>query len=238
MSVIRSTERHSLMRRAEAAVPHDYDERSRCRLGEARAGRGADGHGEQDRHEASRHGTVTAHRRELSHGRLRVVLDVAANLLRALDGLEPCDEVQRHVDPGRDAGGRDDLAGRRRSAPPGRRRRRGRRAGRARPSASSRGRPSRSPGLAVHERARCRRSSSASRTRRGRAFARGSSRPPAAGACRRREARAGRAFRRPPTSSPGRPSGRASSAPHPAEAATVRTLIGLSLIRAQAVRTS
>src|SRR4051794_38766772 len=41
--------------------------------------------------------TPTNYHRRLDR-RLRVVLDVAAYLLRALDRLEPCDEVQRHVD--------------------------------------------------------------------------------------------------------------------------------------------
>ena len=45
-----------------------------------------------------------------SHRRLGVVLDVTPHLSRPLDGVEPRDEVQRHVDPGRDARRGHDLA--------------------------------------------------------------------------------------------------------------------------------
>ena len=43
-------------------------------------------------------------------GRVRVVLDVAAHLASPLGRVEPRHEVEGHVDPGRDAGGRHDLA--------------------------------------------------------------------------------------------------------------------------------
>jgi len=45
-----------------------------------------------------------------SNGRLRVVLDVPANFAGALDRVEACDEVECHVDSGRDTGGRDHRA--------------------------------------------------------------------------------------------------------------------------------
>ena len=45
-----------------------------------------------------------------SDGRLGVVLDVAPHLAGALRRVQTRDEVERHVDPGRDAGGRDHVA--------------------------------------------------------------------------------------------------------------------------------
>src|SRR5881394_4593583 len=49
-------------------------------------------------------------RPDSSHGWFRVVLDVMAHFPRLLHGVEPSDEVERHVDPGRDAGRGHDLA--------------------------------------------------------------------------------------------------------------------------------
>ena len=46
----------------------------------------------------------------LTYGWLRVVLQVAAHVAGALNASETGDEVQRHVDPGADAGAGDDVA--------------------------------------------------------------------------------------------------------------------------------
>ena len=53
---------------------------------------------------------VVAGEQLLADVQRRFVLHVAPDGLGAVRRVEPCDEMQRHVDPGRDAGGGDDLA--------------------------------------------------------------------------------------------------------------------------------
>src|SRR2546428_9497641 len=48
--------------------------------------------------------------RSNSHRRRRVILDVPPHLAGTLRRVESCDEMERHVDPGRYACGRDHLA--------------------------------------------------------------------------------------------------------------------------------
>src|SRR3954468_11035134 len=61
-------------------------------------------------HESSSHLSTKRILTRGSDRRRRVVLDVAPNLLRTLDRLEPRDEVERHVDPGGYTRGGDDLS--------------------------------------------------------------------------------------------------------------------------------